>query len=1098
MSSVGQICNLCIFVSLVIGLNWLQTCRSTLVDRLRQLRDLYFRKSKARMICCCFTVLEMSTTRGNVEMQILRMFFVCSCCLTSMLIAGAAHAQSASAKVDFNRDIRPILSENCYQCHGPDKNQREAELRLDVKDGLFANRGEKPSEKYAIVAAGQPAKSALFNRITTTDKDEHMPPADSGRALTNREIELIQRWIEQGADYQGHWAYLKPTPTKPPADADTKLVANDVDRFVLAKLKERGLPPSGRAGKATLIRRLSFDLVGLPPTSAQVDEFVNDDSPQAYEKLVDRLLASPHFGERMAMYWLDLVRYADTNGIHGDNHRDVAPFRDYVINAFNNNKPFDQFTIEQLAGDLLPQPTIETKVASGYNKLLMTTREGGAQAKEYTAKYAADRVRNASSVWMGATMGCSECHDHKYDPYKTKDFYSFAAFFADVKETAVGTQSEKLAVPTEEHQNRLKQIEQSLAALKKQFETPTPQLQADQATWEQATRAELAAESAGWIATKPEKLESKGGATLRLQDDLSVLATGKNPPTEIYSAALNTDLEKVTGIRLEALAHPSLAAKSLSRANGNFVLTEFEVEVVSLDNPKPQPVKIAAAVADFSQKDFPVANAIDEKPNTGWAVAGHVKKVPKRQAVFTFAKPIAGGLGTTLHVRLKHESMFKNHNIGRFRLSLTTAKKPSLKAGGLPTDIVKALQADPAKQTLAEKVQLTKHFRDTAPEFAALRKQIADTQKQQADTVKAAPTTLISMSIKPRTMRVLPRGNWLDDSGEIVSPAVPAFLPQLKAKDRANRLDLANWMVDKNNPLVARVFVNRLWKLMFGRGIVSTLDDFGSQGKWPTHPRLLDWLALEFVESGWDVKHMLKLMAMSATYQQTSNDGAELRNKDPYNNWLARQGRFRLDAEMVRDNALSVSGLLVKTIGGRSVKPYQPLGYWAHLNFPKRVYQPDTGENQYRRGLYTYWARTFLHPSLLAFDATTREECTVERPRSNTPLQALVLLNDPTYVESARALAERIIHAGGKDANQRIEFAYREALSRKPRPQELALLTSLQQQHLEQYQADPDAAKAFNSVGLRAVPAGVDAAELASWTSVARVILNLHETITRY
>jgi len=648
----------------------------------------------------------------------------------------------------------------------------------------------------------------------------------------------------------------------------------------------------------------------LPPTAEEFDAALSDKSPEWYGKLVDRLLSSKHFGERLALYWLDLVRYADTGGYHSDNHRDISLYRDYVINAFNDNKPFDRFTIEQLAGDLLPAATREDRIASGYNRLLMTTEEGGAQAKEYLAKYAADRVRNVSSVWLGSTLGCCECHDHKFDPFSTREFYRFAAFFADIKEKAVGRQDQD-KVPTPDEAARLKQFDDQLAPLQKIMATDTPPLEEAQSEWERTI---------------------------------------------------------------------------------------------------------------------------------------HVKGV-----------------------------------------------------AGLPKEIVPIVSIDWTHRSPQQKQSLGTYYRGITPLLAEPRKQLAEVQKQKDVLNKAIPSTLVSTAVAPRTMRVLPRGNWLDDSGEVVAPGVPAALsPALDIKEkRASRLDLANWLTARENPLTARVFVNRLWKLTFGHGIVTSLEDFGAQGAWPTHLELLDWLAVDFIESRWDVKRMLKQIVMSSTYRQSSACTDELRHRDPYNRLLARQDRFRLDAEMVRDNALAVSGLLVRKIGGGSVKPYQPAGYWAMLNFPKREWQNDQGDNLYRRGLYTYWCRTFPHPSLTAFDAPSREECTVERPRSNTPLQALVLLNDSIYVEAARALAERILRDGKGGPTERIQFAYRQVLCRPAQAAEIEVVAALYEQHLKQYKDDKKDAEALLKIGEHPAPKDIDLAELAAWTSVARVLLNLHETITR-
>jgi hypothetical protein len=1001
--------------------------------------------------------------------------------------AAASDAKPDSSPVSYSRDIKPIFAAKCYACHGPDEGKRKAKLNLDERDSAV-KKAIKP---------GDAAASPMIERVTSKDERRMMPPPVSKKtALSASEADLIRRWIDQGAKFDLHWAYVKPVRAAAPEVRNKTWVRNPIDAFVASGHEKQGFEPSPEADRITLIRRLSFDLIGLPPTPEQVDNFVNDDSPDAYEKLVDRFLASKHFGERMAVYWLDLVRYADSGGYHSDNDRAVYLFRDYVINAFNDNKRFDQFTVEQLAGDLLPDATTEQKIASGYNKLLQTTEEGGAQAKEYTAKYAADRVRNASVVWMAATMGCSECHNHKFDPYLTRDFYSFEAFFADVKEAAVGRQEQTPAPPALQAAE-LKKLDEQITTLRTRLTKPSPEIEAAQAEWEKKAQAQIAAERDAWTPIKPDKAVSKGEATLTIQDDLAVLSSGKNSEKDIYTVTLPTDRKQITGIRLEALTHPNFGNKSLSRANGNFVLTGFEIEVSTKDNAKPQPVKITTAVADYSQQGFPIANAIDNDPNTGWAVDGH-SKAENRQAVFTFEKPIPGGDGTILTVVMKHESQFAGHNIGRFRLALTSVEKPALSEKSLPAEIAQTLAVEPAKRSPQQKETLAAYYRGIAPELAPVRDDLAKLDNAKKQLVQSVPTTLISVAIPPRTVRILPRGNWLDDSGDIVQPAIPAFLGQLDVKDRrATRLDLARWLVSRDNPVTARVFVNRLWLLLYGQGLVKTADDFGTQGALPTNPELVDWLAVEFMESGWDVKHMIKLIAMSNTYRQSSKPTKVLQERDPQNHYLARQGRFRIDAEAVRDNALAISGLLNLRIGGPSVKPYQPAGYWAMLNFPVREYQHDHGANQYRRGLYTHWQRTFLHPSLLAFDAPTREECTVERPRSSTPLQALVLLNDPTYVEAARVFAEHILKDGGATQPERFTWAFRHALSRDIKPEELKLLTELHDKHLKEFNADKEAAKKLVTAGEWPAAKDMDVAELAAWTSVARVILNLHETITR-
>lgn len=996
-------------------------------------------------------------------------------------------------EIDFNRDIRPILSNSCFQCHGPDAGQRQADLRLDTRDGLF-----RSADGVRITVAGKPESSELWARISSTDESTMMPPPDSGRSLTASEKLLVRRWIESGASWKGHWAYLPVSVRPVPKEAGEG--AAIIDWFVDRQRSRQGLSAARPADRITLIRRLSFDLNGLPPTPDEARQFLEDPADDAYERLVDRLLASPRFGERMAMYWLDLVRYADTNGIHGDNHRDISLYRDWVIEAFQQNKPFDQFTIEQIAGDLLEPKTPERLVASGYNRLLMTTREGGAQPKEYLAKYAADRVRNVSSVWLGATMACAECHDHKYDPYSTRDFYRMASFFADVQEVAVGAQP-TTPIPTTEQQQQLDQIVDRRATVEREMKADTAELQKAQADWEADLLKQLDSATGIWSIARPTVARGVNGTQLEHQDGDSYLATGPNPDRETYEIEIPLTDQTVTGIRLEALRHESLSNGSLSRANGNFVLNRVELSLRPEGSEQARTIAIKAALADFSQNGFPIANTIDGKPETGWAVDGHNRK-EDRSAVFVLATPLSAP-GATLLIRLHHESIYAKHNIGRFRISLTGNPSPSLEDSLLPEPLLAILRKPVAERSPTESAQLRDHFRGVCDELSGQRQELAELQKREEQIRRLIPRTLVTTAMQPREMRVLPRGNWLDNTGDVVQPGVPGFLDQISREGRANRMDLARWLVDPQNPLTARVFVNRLWKLMFGQGIVRTLDDFGSQGAWPTHPELLDWLAREFVASGWDVKRLVKLLVMTETYRQSSAAGNELRQGDPYNRWLARQSAYRLDAEMIRDSALLASGLLVEKVGGPSVKPYQPAGYWAHLNFPKRTWQAGSGDELYRRGLYTYWCRTFLHPSLLAFDAPTREECTVERARSNNPLQALVLLNDPTYVEASRVLAQRVLsETAGKedepaDDEAILDRMFSLILTRSPTANEKAVLLELCRRHQTWFSSHQDEAGKLLGVGASQVKSGLPNDRLAAWTSVARVLLNLHETITR-
>ena len=832
--------------------------------------------------------------------------------------------------VDFARDIRPLLSDNCFACHGPDAKQRKADLRLDTREGALVY-----IDGTSAVVPGKPSESELVRRITTDDEDDLMPPPDSGKKLDATQKALLQRWIAEGAEYELHWSYKPVTRPMPPRVKNGSFVLNDIDRFVLATLRTKGHEPAREADRRTLIRRLSFDLTGLPPTWEQVRAFVADSSPRAFGKLVDRLLASPHYGERMAIYWLDLVRYADTMGYHSDNEQTKPLYREYVIDAFNDNLPFDQFTREQLAGDQLPGSTRRQLIASGYNRLNMTTREGGSQPKEYIAIYLGDRVRNVSGVWMATTLGCTECHDHKFDPFTSRDFYSLGAFFSDLEETPVGPQK-YTPLPTPAQQAKVDKLKKQIPVLEAVLNTQTPALDDALARWESAQAERIASE-------------------------------------------------------------PSAEAD----ANG----TEPAVS--------------------------------DGKPTADSAAP------PKK-------------IGEILAVPL-------------------------------------AKRSDEQKKTLAA------HYRTFAPELAAARKELVDLKERIKRLEKAFPTSLVSVRLgKPRTVRILPRGNWQDESGPEVQPTVPARLKLADTESRAKRSDLADWVVSKDNPLTARVMVNRLWALCFGRGLAMPLDDFGAQGTPPTHPELLDWLAADLMDHGWDIKRTMKLLVTSGAYRQSSIADAKTLAADPLNKWLARQGRWRLDAEMVRDNALAVSGLLAKPIGGASVKPYQPVGYWKHLNFPKRKWAPDSGVSQYRRGLYTFWCRTFLHPSMLAFDAPTREGCVAERTRSNTPQQALVLLNDPTYVEASRVFAERILQHGGDTDGERLAWAFERALSREPSAGERDILLRLVGDRAAHFAANAGAAKAAATAGEWPAATALKPERVAAWAAVSRAILNLYETTSRF
>lgn len=970
----------------------------------------------------------------------------------------------AAGQVEFNRDVLPILSDNCFKCHGPDAAERKASLRLDVSE---VPRSLLPSGKIAIVP-GEVAASELIRRITSGDPAMRMPPVDSNKHLTKAQIGTLRSWIEQGGEYQPHWAYIALRKVTPPVVENESFVRNEIDRFILARLEEKGLHPSALADRVTLIRRISFDLTGLPPSAEQLDAFLSDDGADAYGNLVDRLLASPHYGERMAMHWLDLVRYADTVGYHGDQNVSVWPYRDYVVKAFNENMPFDRFTREQLAGDLIQDQKVDQKVASGYNRLLQTTEEGGAQAKEYLSIYFADRVRNLSSVWMGATVGCAQCHDHKFDPFTTKDFYSLGAFFADIEEQGVyggrddhgdARRPPTIILPDSQQAAMLEQMDAQLADFNKQLKSQRQQLAEYQRQWETSTLELLSSHSprlGTWHAIGP-------------------FSVGEFDPTfeAVFEPERRIDLgASYQDGQLTWAAHPEWDNRKVHRLNDVENSATYLYRTVHVD--KAQPLLLSLGSDDSIKVWHNGQEVLSRHVVRGAGIDQDRVSIDLEEGENQLLLKVVNGLNAT-------GFYFKAF------------------AGGFDSEVRAILETGPADRNAQQKEKLEVYYSNIAPRFRLLNEKIAKVGGRKAELLKQIPKTSVAVAVEPRTIRILPRGNWLDDSGPIVEPAIPEFMGSLTvANDRPNRLDLSNWLTDPDNPLTARVFVNRLWQLCFGTGLSQRLDDLGAQGQPPSHPLLLDHLAIRFVDSGWDIKQIHKLIVTSATYRQSSRPRPELAGIDPYNRLQARQVRFRIDAEMVRDNALSISGLLVPTIGGRSVKPYQPAGYYAQLNFPTRIYEADTGPGQYRRGLYTHWQRTFLHPGMKVFDAPTREECSVERPRSNTPLQALVLLNDPTFVEAARTFAERILREGGSSVAERIDWAYREAVSRSADRRATQVLGGIYRKHRSEYDGDRLAAKQLLDMGQAPVPEDFDEAELAAWTSVARVILNLHETITRY
>ena len=1000
--------------------------------------------------------------------------------VVALLLGGAADPE----KIDYSRDIRPLLSNHCFQCHGPGGKPKGG-LRLDLREDALR---ELKSGARALVP-GNPAKSELVRRILSADPDEQMPPAETRKPLKAAEKELLKRWIAEGAEYGAHWAFVPPRRVEPPAVKNAAWPRNPVDRFILARLEREGLAPSPEADKVTLLRRATLDLTGLPPTPAEVDAFLADPSRDAYEKQIDRLLASPAYGERMATQWLDAARYADTNGYQVDSVRTMWPWRDWVIRAFNENLPFDRFTTEQLAGDLLPGATVQQQVATGFNRNHRINEEGGAIDAEFRVEYVVDRVETTATVWLALTLGCARCHDHKYDPVSQKEFYRFFAFFNNLPEAGVagGNPDPVVKVPTAEQQKKLDELAAEIQGHEARMTAANPEVDAAQAAWEKSL-AERGVDK--WEVLLPLAPKSKGGATLQVLDDKSVLASGTNPETETYTLEAETPLKSVTAIRLEALPHESLPAQGPGRAgNGNIVLSEIHV---AAGTAKP---KIKAAQADHSQQDYGVDGSFDGKPKTGWALHPHFGK--PHEATFELSAPLQGdALRLTVTLDFQHGSQ---HQLGRFRLAATDAKNP-LGVQGIPGAIRAILKVAPEARSEKQKADLRSHYRSAvSPALKAVSDRLAALRKERSDLEKSVPAGMVMRDMaKPRDTFVLKRGLY-DQPGEKVTAGVPAALPPLPEGAAADRLGLAKWLLDPSHPLTSRVAVNRFWQMLFGTGLVRTIENLGSQAEWPSHPELFDWLATEFIRTKWDMKALLKLVMTSATYRQSSRVTPALLAKDPENRLLARAPRLRLPAEFLRDQALAASGLLARKIGGPSVKPYQPAGLWEEMAYGPgvNVYTPDKGESLFRRSMYTFWRRTVPPPGMTTFDAPSREVCTVNRSRTNTPLQALALLNEPIYVEASRHLAQRALKEAGPTPEERLTHLFRLVLARKPSPAELKVLRGGVDRHLAEFASKPDAAKKLIGVGESARDEKLDPAQLAAYAAQAAVLLNLDEAVTR-
>lgn len=1164
---------------------------------------------------------------------------------------------ATASTIDFDREIRPILSENCFTCHGPDEAKRKAKLRLDVREEAFkpAKSGER------ALVAGDLAHSELWKRITTQDDDERMPPSATGKKLTPQQIAVLQRWIEGGATWKTHWAFLPPARPEVPVITNTAYPKNEIDHFIVARLEKEGLQPSPEADKTTLVRRAALDLTGLPPSVSDVEGFLADGSDDAYEKLVDRLMATQRFGEQQTRYWLDAVRYADTHGYHIDSRRDMWKYRDWLIQAFNDNKPFDEFTTEQLAGDLLPNSTLEQKIATGFVRANMTTGEGGVIEDEYRAKYTFDRVETTGAIYLGMTLICARCHTHKYDPIQQREYYSLYAIFNQLADPVMdGNQPNPepfVKVPSAQQASRLDWLKTHLRDAQVDLADARPQLDAAQAAWQRSWTTQL---SAGWSAMEPQSARSAvtNGAQLRVLSDRSVVVEGANPEAELHELIYRLEPGLLAGLRLEVLPLTEGGSEAIGRApDGSFTLSELEGELTrpgqSRADPKPEKLRLARAVADGEVKDRGISQSIDGRSDTGWQVPTN-SLTRAHFAVFVLRDPIPVEAGCELKLRLRYEGAKAPAALAHFRFAtvasptlaqalhppqltpwqvlgplralgdteaaLVSSGEPEqaidlkkkfagvreevgwsertdledgkdnllvqdlhgvhgvrylyrtvtfpeartlpieVRADGLfrlwvngqlvgerrheeapgegPLQITAFLRAGenqlllklvtvqgasylsftpelgrpesltqeiasilssggPVTEVNSAKVR-TYFRRQHSPEFRTLDDAVTHWRQEQDALDRVIPTTMVAKeSDKARETFVLNRGEY-DKKGDLAKPGVPAIFPSLPGDAPTNRLGLARWLLQPNHPLTARVTVNRIWQQYFGVGLVKTIEDFGLQGEHPSNPELLDWLATEFIHSGWNVKNLHRLILTSATYRQSSRSTKELQARDPENRLLARGPRFRLDAEALRDAALFTSGLLVEKIGGRSVRPYEPPGLWEAVSFNgSQRYVQDTGDAQYRRSLYTFWKRQSPPPAMLIFDAPTREYCALRRSRSNTPLQALALLNDPQFVEISRAFAQRIMTQGGATPEKRAAFAFRTATARPPTSDELGILCRVYQEQSYNFRSNPKAAELLLAVGPLGCQTGLDPAELAAWTAVANLILNLDEVITK-
>ncbi len=1010
-------------------------------------------------------------------------------------------------KLAFNRDIRPILAEKCFKCHGPDAKQRKGKLRLDNRRDATA----PASSGSPAIVPGKIDDGELYSRITSDDPEERMPPPQSGKSLSAAEIARIKTWIEQGAQYQAHWAFIPPVRPPIPPVKNRGWCKGPIDFFILAKLEAEGLSPSAPAGDVAFIRRASIDLIGLPPTIEQIDAYLVDTRADADSRLIERLLDSPHYGERWGRIWLDAARYADSDGYEKDKSRQVFFYRDWVTNALNRDLPYNQFVIEQIAGDELPGATQDQITATGFLRNSMINEEGGVDPEQFRMEAMFDRIDCIGKSILGLTIQCAQCHSHKYDPLTQEEYYRMFAFLNNAHEANV-------AVYTPEEQRKRAEIVKNAGEIEELIRHQNPGWVERLAAWEQS----VAHNQSDWVVVRPEvDEESTGGAKYLLMEDGSFLQQGYAPTKHTVKMSVKTPVAPIAAFRLELLTDPNLPLGGPGRSiQGTAALTEFHVEAAPADGKgKPVNVTFSQATADVNPIEAPLAAiyndrsnrkrvtgpvgfAIDGKDETAWGIdLGPGRRNQPRKAVFTAKEPIGfpGGAVLTFRLTQNHGGWNsddnQNHNLGRFRLAITTAAKAA--ADPLPAEVRAILAIPPARRTAAQSAAVFAYWRTTVPEWKDANAWIDSLWRQYPE----GSTQLALEERKwPRPTAILERGNFLKP-GKVVEPGVPAFLSPLPAGVPLTRLTFARWLAGRDSPTTARAVVNRVWQAYFGTGLVATSEDLGVQCEPPSHPELLDWLAVEFMDSGWSLKHLHRLISSSSTYRQNSAFTPELLARDPYNRLLARGPRFRVDAEIVRDIALSVSGLLDDRIGGPSVCPPAPAFlFQPPTSYGPKVWNEALGRERYRRAFYTFRYRSVPYPMLQAFDAPNGDFACVRRSRSNTPLQALTTLNEPIYLECARALAIRTLFEGGSTDPDRVKYAFRRCLSRVPTEPERATLLGLLKRQMQRFEApgaNPWLLAAADPARPPKLPAGVTPAQLAAWTAAARVLLNLDETITK-